>query len=83
MDENNQRESIELVISVSVEIQDTTYDYNNEFCDSIWTILIHSYDILMYLTVTFNFIRIASSPIKYSGVCIHGKGIICTYLYRS
>ena len=31
MDENNQIESIESNISVSIGTQDTTYDYNDEF----------------------------------------------------
>ena len=35
MDENSQRESIESDISVSIGTQDTTYDYNDEFWDSI------------------------------------------------
>ena len=35
MDENNQIESIEFDISVSIGTQDTTYDYNDEFWDSI------------------------------------------------
>ena len=35
MDENNQRESIELDIFFSIGTQDTTYDYNDEFWDSI------------------------------------------------
>ena len=34
-DEPNQRESIESYISVSIGTQDTTYDYNDEFLDSI------------------------------------------------
>ena len=37
MDENNRRESIEFKISVSIGTQDTTYDYNDEFWDSIQT----------------------------------------------
>ena len=55
MDENNQRKSIEFSISVLIGTQDTTYDYNNEFWDSIWTIFINSYIIFMYLIVTLNF----------------------------
>ena len=55
MDENNQRKSIEFGISVLIGTQDTTYDYNNEFWDSIWTIFINSYIIFMYLIVTLNF----------------------------
>ena len=35
MDENNRRERIEFEISVSIGTQDTTYDYSNEFWDSI------------------------------------------------
>ena len=35
MDENNRRESIEFYRSVSMGTQDTTYDYNKEFWDSI------------------------------------------------
>ena len=33
MDEYNQKESIELDISVSIGTQDTTYNYNDEFWD--------------------------------------------------
>ena len=55
MNENSQREIIEFDISVSIGTQDNTYYYNNEFWDSILTILTHSYVILMYLIVTFNF----------------------------
>ena len=35
MDENNRRESIDFDISVSIGTQDNTYDYNEEFLDSI------------------------------------------------
>ena len=35
MDKNNRRESIEFKISVSIESQGTTYDYNDEFWDPI------------------------------------------------
>ena len=35
MDKKNQREIIELEISVLILTLDTTYDYNNEFWDSI------------------------------------------------
>ena len=35
MDEKNWRECIESEISVSIGTQDTTYDYNDEFWDSI------------------------------------------------
>ena len=35
MDEKNRREGIEFEISVSIGTQDTTYDYNDEFWDSI------------------------------------------------
>ena len=35
MNKNNRIESIEFNISVSIGSQDTTYDYNDEFCDSI------------------------------------------------
>ena len=35
MYEKNQIESIESKRLVSIETQDTAYDYNDEFCDSI------------------------------------------------
>ena len=35
MDGYNQIESIEFEISVPIGTQYTTYDYNDEFCDSI------------------------------------------------
>ena len=40
MDENNQIESIEFYISVSIGTQEYTYDYNDEFWDSISLIVI-------------------------------------------
>ena len=39
MDENNLRESIEFDISVSKGIQETTFDYNEAFWDSIQSVL--------------------------------------------
>ena len=81
MDRNNQRESIEFERAVSIVMQYTTYGYNDEFWDSIWTILILSYVILLYLIVTFNFIGISGSPRKLSNVCNQGKELF-VLLYR-
>ena len=58
MDERNQRESIEYERWVLIGPKYTTYDYNDELWDLIWTILIHSYVILMYLIVTFIFFEL-------------------------
>ena len=74
MDEINRRQTIEFDRSFSIGTQDATYDYNVEFWDSIWTLL------LMYLTGMFNIYwnHQLSNKIRW---CVYSrKGIICSYL---
>ena len=72
MDEENIREIIESEILVLIGIKDTTYDYNDEFWDSIWTIFTSVLSYKWMLLLSTIFIRITSSPRKYWSVCIQG-----------
>ena len=74
MDENNQRESIESERKVSIGTQDTTYDYDDEFWDSVWTILTNSYVILMYLISKLDFYWNCLLPKKIQRCVYLSKG---------
>ena len=55
MDESNQRDGIEFYRYFSIGTQDTTYDYNDEFWDSIYTSSIIPYFILIYKLIVLHF----------------------------
>ena len=76
MDEKNRIESIEYERYVLIEPKYTAYDYNDELWDSNWTILIHSYVILLYRILTHIFFEITSPTSKCRGVCIQGKEVL-------